>query len=148
MVAKVAIPLRDDRLRQLPLEFEHVPSHAADDFLVGEGNALAHSRIGAWPHWPDAVTLDGRLSERHDSTLVLVVNAVTRGTGVEEVWSGDPVTLPLSAVRQLQTRRLDTRRSSIAAAVVLVGGVLLGQAFRGAGSDVGKSGPGSPGGRQ
>lgn len=57
MVARVAIPLRDDRLRQLPLEFEHVPSHAADDFLVGEGNAMAHSRIGAWPHWPDAVTL-------------------------------------------------------------------------------------------
>jgi chromosomal replication initiation ATPase DnaA len=57
MVVRVATPLRNDRLRQLPLEFEHTPSHAADDFLVGEGNALAHGRIGAWPHWPDAVTL-------------------------------------------------------------------------------------------
>jgi chromosomal replication initiation ATPase DnaA len=57
MVARVAIPQRDGKLRQLPLEFEHVPSHAADDFLVGEGNALAHSRIVAWPHWPDAVTV-------------------------------------------------------------------------------------------
>ncbi|KKB78095.1 hypothetical protein VW35_13410 [Devosia soli] len=53
----MAIPLRDDRLRQLPLELGHTPSHAEDDFLVGEGNALAHSRILAWPHWPDAVTL-------------------------------------------------------------------------------------------
>lgn len=57
MVARVAIPLRNDRSRQLPLEFEYTPSLAADDFLVGEGNALAHSRISAWPHWPDAVTL-------------------------------------------------------------------------------------------
>jgi len=57
MVDTVATPLRDQSPRQLPLEFEHTPSHAADDFLVGEGNALAHSRILAWPHWPDAVTV-------------------------------------------------------------------------------------------
>ncbi|SFV31963.1 hypothetical protein SAMN05216456_1505 [Devosia crocina] len=44
-------------MRQLPLEFDHAPSHAADDFLVGAGNALAHGRIQAWPHWPEAVTL-------------------------------------------------------------------------------------------
>lgn len=57
MVARVVTPLRNDTLRQLPLEFEHTPSHAADDFLVGDGNALAHSRIEAWPHWPDGVTV-------------------------------------------------------------------------------------------
>ena len=57
MVVTVAIPLRDDRLRQLPLEFDHAPSHAADDFLVGAGNALAHGRVLAWPHWPEAVTV-------------------------------------------------------------------------------------------
>lgn len=57
MVDTVATPLRDDRLRQLPLEFDHPPSHAADDFLVGMGNALAHGRVLAWPHWPEAVTL-------------------------------------------------------------------------------------------
>ena len=43
--------------RQLPLDFSHEPSHAEDDFLVGEGNALAHARILAWPHWPDRVTV-------------------------------------------------------------------------------------------
>jgi chromosomal replication initiation ATPase DnaA len=57
MVGRVVIPLRNNKLQQLPLEFGHTPSHAADDFLVGEGNALAHSRILAWPHWPDAVTV-------------------------------------------------------------------------------------------
>lgn len=49
--------LPDDGPRQLLLDFEHAPSHGEDDFLVGEGNALAHARILAWPHWPDAVTL-------------------------------------------------------------------------------------------
>ena len=43
--------------RQLPLDLGHEPSHAEDDFLVGEGNGLAHARILAWPHWPDGVTL-------------------------------------------------------------------------------------------
>ncbi|PXA98946.1 hypothetical protein DMC47_06255 [Nostoc sp. 3335mG] len=57
MVGRVAILQRDEGLRQLPLDFEHTPSHAADDFLVGTGNALAHSRILAWPHWPDGVTV-------------------------------------------------------------------------------------------
>jgi chromosomal replication initiation ATPase DnaA len=43
--------------RQLPLDLGHTPSHAEDDFLVGDGNAVAHARILAWPHWPDGVTL-------------------------------------------------------------------------------------------
>ncbi|KKB09548.1 hypothetical protein [Devosia chinhatensis] len=51
------MPLREDGPRQLPLDLGHEPSHAEDDFLVGEGNALAHGRILAWPHWPDGMTL-------------------------------------------------------------------------------------------
>jgi len=50
-------PLPDTAPRQLPLDLGHEPSHAEDDFLVGEGNALAHGRIMAWPHWPDGMTL-------------------------------------------------------------------------------------------
>ncbi len=51
------MPHSDIGPRQLPLELGHEPSHAEDDFLVGAGNALAHARILAWPHWPDGVTL-------------------------------------------------------------------------------------------
>ena len=51
------MPHSDSGPRQLPLELGHEPSHAEDDFLVGAGNALAHARILAWPHWPDGVTL-------------------------------------------------------------------------------------------
>jgi len=41
----------------LPLELGHTPAQGEADFLVGEGNALAHGRIMAFPHWPDPVTL-------------------------------------------------------------------------------------------
>lgn len=51
------MPSPDTGPRQLPLDFGHEPSHAEDDFLVGEGNTLAHARILAWPHWPDGITL-------------------------------------------------------------------------------------------
>lgn len=51
------MPLPETGPRQLPLDLGHQPSHAEDDFLVGEGNALAHARIMAWPHWPDGITL-------------------------------------------------------------------------------------------
>lgn len=42
---------------QLTLELGHTPAHGASDFLVGEGNSLAHGRIMAFPHWPDPITL-------------------------------------------------------------------------------------------
>ena len=51
------MPLFDGGPRQLPLDLGHEPSLAEDDFLVGEGNMLAHARVLAWPHWPDGVTL-------------------------------------------------------------------------------------------
>lgn len=57
MERPVTMPLPEGGPRQLLLDLGHQPSHAEDDFLVGEGNALAHARILAWPHWPDAVTL-------------------------------------------------------------------------------------------
>ena len=41
----------------MPLELGHTPAQGEADFLVGEGNALAHGRIMAFPHWPDPVTL-------------------------------------------------------------------------------------------
>lgn len=42
---------------QLTLELGHTSAQGEADFLVGEGNALAHGRIIAFPRWPDPVTL-------------------------------------------------------------------------------------------
>jgi chromosomal replication initiation ATPase DnaA len=54
----MALPASPDEPRgQLTLELGHTPAHGEADFLVGEGNAQAHGRIMAFPHWPDPVTL-------------------------------------------------------------------------------------------
>ncbi|MDF2799410.1 MAG: hypothetical protein K0R85_2154 [Devosia sp.] len=42
---------------QLTLDLGHTPSHDLEDFLVGEGNELAHGRIMSFPDWADPVTL-------------------------------------------------------------------------------------------
>lgn len=42
---------------QLAFELGHTPAHGEADFLVGEGNALAHGRILAFPHWSEPLTL-------------------------------------------------------------------------------------------
>ena len=43
--------------RQLALALDHTPAQGEADFLVGEGNALAHARIMAFPEWSEPVTL-------------------------------------------------------------------------------------------
>ncbi|QQR35023.1 hypothetical protein JI749_11615 [Devosia oryziradicis] len=54
----MTLPANPDQPKgQLTLELGHTPAQGEADFLVGEGNALAHGRIMAFPHWPDPVTL-------------------------------------------------------------------------------------------
>lgn len=58
MVAPVAAPSDSELARgQLPLELGHTPAQGEADFMVGEGNELAYTRIMAFPHWPDPITL-------------------------------------------------------------------------------------------
>ena len=57
MVAPMVTPIPSDRSSQLIFELSHTPAQGEADFLVGEGNGLAYSRIMAFPHWPDPVTL-------------------------------------------------------------------------------------------
>lgn len=56
-MALPAIPENGEPKGQLTLELGHTPAHGEADFLVGEGNALAHGRVMAFPHWPDPITL-------------------------------------------------------------------------------------------
>ncbi|WP_157959760.1 hypothetical protein [Devosia submarina] len=56
-MAPTVTPTVSDRAAQLVFELGHTPAQGEADFLVGEGNRLAHSRIMAFPHWPDPVTL-------------------------------------------------------------------------------------------
>lgn len=56
-MALPASPVSSQPLRQLTLELGHTPAQGEADFLVGDGNRLAHGRIMAFPHWPDPVTV-------------------------------------------------------------------------------------------
>jgi chromosomal replication initiation ATPase DnaA len=56
-MALPAVPDDGEPRGQLTLELGHTPAHGEADFLVGEGNALAHGRVMAFPHWPDPITL-------------------------------------------------------------------------------------------
>lgn len=47
-----AQPSRLDRTGQLTLEWEHTPSHAEEDFILGEGNEMAYRHIVHFPDWP------------------------------------------------------------------------------------------------
>jgi chromosomal replication initiation ATPase DnaA len=42
---------------QLPFDYGLSPSHAAADFMVGDGNVLAHAHVMAWPAWPSPLAL-------------------------------------------------------------------------------------------
>ncbi len=42
---------------QLALDLGHAPSHEEADFIVGDGNRLAHAHILAYPNWPGPLTL-------------------------------------------------------------------------------------------
>ena len=54
----MTLPAKPDEPKgQLTLELGHTPAQGEADFLVGEGNELAHGRIIAFPHWPDPITL-------------------------------------------------------------------------------------------
>ena len=52
-----ANPERERPNEQLTLDLGHTAAQGEDDFLVGEGNVLAHGRIMAFPGWPDPITL-------------------------------------------------------------------------------------------
>lgn len=51
------MPVPPEAMKQLTLELGHTPAQGEADFMVGDGNRLAHGRIMAYPHWPDPITL-------------------------------------------------------------------------------------------
>ena len=42
---------------QMALDLGHVPSHAADDYIIGAGNELAYGHVHGFPGWAHPLTL-------------------------------------------------------------------------------------------
>lgn len=59
MVARVSSrnPANRAEASQLAFELGHIPSHAEDDLIVGDGNRLALAHLKAFPNWPGPLTL-------------------------------------------------------------------------------------------
>ena len=96
----MALPASPDEPRgQLTLELGHTPAQGEADFLVGEGNALAHGRIMAFPHWPDPVTLVTGPAKAGKSHLARIFadrsGARFAGTGDLEALATEGGTLPV-----------------------------------------------------
>jgi hypothetical protein len=90
---------------------------------------------------PTIVKVDGRLESASDSAFTLLLANVIARNGVETAWAGEKVLFHTSYVSRLESRRLDTRRSWLAAAVVVGGTVALGRVFSlFGGSSSGKTG--------
>jgi hypothetical protein len=90
--------------------------------------------------------LEGRLTDRTDSTLVLALRSVETLRGERVTWTGETVTVRRRGVTGVQQRRFDRGRSvlvavgAVAAVVALVAGVSL----TGSGGGSSGSGPGNP----
>lgn len=98
-MAQPAKPDRAEASGQLTLELGHTPAHGEADFLVGDGNALAHGRITAFPHWPDPVTLLTGPAKSGKSHLARIFadrsGARFAGTGDLEALATEGGTAPL-----------------------------------------------------
>lgn len=108
--------------------------------LTEEGSQGLTSQVG-----PRGSTLEGVVSAKSDSTLVFDVTALTRTNGVEEIWHGEHVTVPIAGVSLFQRRKFSALNTGLFIAG-LVTGALLAKTASDAGSVVrspgGPSGPG------
>jgi len=111
--------------------------------LTERGSADITPSVG-----PSARTIDGTVTSISDSAVVLSVTDLTRYNGQEEPWRGESVTVPRAGVADITVPKLSRSRSLLFAGGIILGAVAIGSALGGTGTDIGKSGPGGPGGSQ
>jgi len=118
-----------------PISSSAVPANQKTRVNLTEEGSFAVARfIG-----PYGNSLDGRITQTDDSGFVMAVSQVTRRTGVEESWRGEPVRVPRSAVASVSMPKLSRTRSALVAGGVIA--VALGLATTlGGGSILGRNG--------
>lgn len=102
-------PLDDASLRA-PLRVE----------LTEEGSQEITSQVG-----PRSTMLEGVLAAKSDSALVFDVTALTRTNGVEEMWHGEHVTVPVFSVSRIQQRKFSALNTSLFVGGIIAGGLLV-----------------------
>lgn len=116
-----------------------MPSGDVHVILTPEGAQSMVAQLG-----PRAASLDGQLVERTDAGITLSVTKIARTTGTEEDWPSERLTVPVSAVQEVWTKRFSRTRSVLLAAAIGAAAVLAAKGI-GANQSTGGSRPGEPG---
>jgi hypothetical protein len=91
---------------------------------------------------PRIVAVEGVIQRLTADTLQLGVVRTIDRSDIESPWNGETVRIPVSGIGSLRERQLSTRKSVLAAALIVVGALLLATAASGIGIFDGGQGPG------
>lgn len=80
--------------------------------LTNSGSAALQGFVGS-----DVAAIDGRVTARSDTAYALSVGGTTKRTGGSAVWSGEPVTVPVGVIAQVDRRVLDKRKTLLVSAL-------------------------------
>jgi hypothetical protein len=88
--------------------------------------------------------VEGLVTSASDTSLTLAVLLVRQRSGVEQLWKGEPVTIPTRLIARLHEQRFSRGRTTLAAALSATGLALVtavfGDQLLGGGSVVGSGG--------
>jgi hypothetical protein len=109
--------------------YRYVPGAQSSDLQIGEevrvrltssGSVALQSLVGS-----DVVAIDGRVTVRSDTAYALAVGATTKKEGDSVVWTGEPVTVPRSAIAGVEHRVLNKRKTVLMSALGIAGAGLV-----------------------
>jgi len=73
--------------------------------------------------------IEGRTTAVNDSSVRMLVTGVTRKTGYDESWGGDPVAVPRSYIVSVEKRKLSVPRTLATIGAVIAGSYFVGSAL-------------------
>ena len=108
--------------------YRYVPN-ASSDLQVGEevrvrltssGSVALQSLVGA-----DVIAIDGRVTARSDTAYALSMGGTTKRAGDSAVWSGEPVSVPRTAIAGAEHRVLNRKKTLLMSALGVGGAALV-----------------------
>jgi hypothetical protein len=92
--------------------------------LTERGTLEMGTRIG-----PAVVAVDGRVRTVTDSSIVIALTQVLNRDGDTQVWTGEPLSVPVSYISGYRARHASAKRSLLLAAGLLTGAVAIALGF-------------------
>lgn len=104
----------------VPMQSTSISSPRVEVLVSDRGRVELQPQLGQ-----GVVSFEGMLDRRSDSSYVLRVAEVTYINRQTNRWSGEPITVSQSAVRDIRVRRLSKRRTFLAIAGSFGAGVVF-----------------------